>query len=154
MTPRTPKAKGTAFESAVVRWLRDNGYPHADRQPLRGTRDAGDLALCPGVIAECKAGKAAHQASDTQVELWLAETERERANAGADVGLLIVDRYRRPVADSWVITDSRLLCLLHGGTPTSGDPQPVRLTLAAAVHLLRTWGYGDPLKITATKETP
>lgn len=152
MTPRSPKAKGTAFESAVTRWLRDNGFPGADRQPLRGTRDAGDLALCPGVIGECKAGKAAHNASDAQLVAWLTETEREREHAGADVGLLVVDRFRRPVADSWVVTDSRLLCLLHGGVPTSGAPEPVRLTLASAVRLLRAWGYGDP--ITATKETP
>ena len=41
----------------AVRWFRDHGFPQADRQPLRGNRDAGDLDLAPGVVVEVKAHK-------------------------------------------------------------------------------------------------
>jgi len=33
------KAKGTAWESMLVKWLRENGFPDADRSPLRGSLD-------------------------------------------------------------------------------------------------------------------
>jgi hypothetical protein len=37
------KAKGTRWESAVVTFLRSAGFGWADRVPLSGARDRGDV---------------------------------------------------------------------------------------------------------------
>ena len=96
---RRPRDIGTAGETAARRWLQSDGWPDADRQPLRGTRDCGDLIVCrsPRIIAECKAGNAAETASSGLIGQWLAQTETERVNAGAVLAVLIVRRHRRPV---------------------------------------------------------
>lgn len=78
------KNKGTFAESATVKYLRDNGFPFADRRPLSGAKDRGDVLLCPGVIAEVKAHKR------IKMGPWLAETEAERVNAGAEYAFLVV----------------------------------------------------------------
>ena len=50
------KAKGTAAETAVLRYVRDNGFPWAHRLALTGNADQGDISLLPGnlVIVEVK----------------------------------------------------------------------------------------------------
>lgn len=93
MTNR-PKAIGTAAESAVVKFMRANGFPDAARLTLTGRFDQGDLVLVgssarPQVIAEVKAHKVF---ADGDIARWLDETERERTNAKADIALLIVKR--------------------------------------------------------------
>lgn len=87
-----PKNIGTAAESAVVKALRKHGFPHAERRALAGVLDLGDITGCPGIVWEVKGGEAAKSASDAQVEAWLDETERERQNAGAQVGILVLQR--------------------------------------------------------------
>lgn len=34
----------------MVRYLQESGFPQADRSPLRGVRDLGDVVGMPGVI--------------------------------------------------------------------------------------------------------
>jgi hypothetical protein len=80
------KQKGTAYETAVVRYLQDNGFPHAERSPLYGSGDRGDITGCPGIVWECKNHKSHDLAG------WLRETEQERINANADFGVLTVKR--------------------------------------------------------------
>ncbi|MFE7659660.1 hypothetical protein [Streptomyces celluloflavus] len=74
------KRKGTAWESAIVRALREHGHPHAERRALGGAADRGDVAGLPGVVIEAKAS--------THLELasWIAELDAEMANDGADLG--------------------------------------------------------------------
>lgn len=91
MTNR-PKAIGTRGETAVTRYAREHGFPLADRRPLKGTLDEGDVLLTVGLIAEVKSGKSAQNASLGQIRKWLAETERERVNAGAEHAILVVQR--------------------------------------------------------------
>lgn len=89
------KAKGTAAETALLRYAHQNGFPHADRQPLRGNRDQGDLALCPGVVVEVKNHSgmpALGQPSAAVLAQWMNQTEVERTNARAAIGLLVVKR--------------------------------------------------------------
>lgn len=101
-TPGAPrnrsKATGTAFESAVVKYLRANGFGQAERRALRGRDDVGDILVCPGMIAECKAWATF---TDGNIADWQAETWREMQAANASIGLLIVKRPRKAVADSW-----------------------------------------------------
>ena len=143
-----PKSIGTAAETATVRWLRDNGFPWADRQPLRGNRDAGDIAVCPGVIAEVKAHKTAGkgQPGDAELAVWMAQTEKERIHAGAGIALLVVKRTGTTNPGKW-------WCYLHLATVSSllgvrpvvawPDTARVCMSLASAVALLRHAGWGE-----------
>lgn len=65
------RAKGTAWETAVVTYLRGRGWPYAERRTMGGSNDRGDIAGIVGVIVECKSAK--------RVELgaWLDEAIRE-----------------------------------------------------------------------------
>lgn len=140
-----PKDIGTAGESAVVRYLQGHGFPHAERRALRGTYDCGDVVGIPGVCIEIKAGAAAKNASDGQVDLWLAETERERINAKADIGLLVLVRKGIGAPNAgrwWAITP---VSQLTGHSEASDFP--VRMHLWSAALLLRRRGYGTPLEM-------
>lgn len=83
---------GTACETAVVKYLRRNGFPKAERRALAGVLDKGDILVADGVICEVKGGVAAERASDQKLREWCVETERERVNAGAEIGFLVVKR--------------------------------------------------------------
>lgn len=147
-----PKDIGTRAESAVVRFLRENGFPHAERRALTGSQDQGDITGCPGLVFEVKGGEVAKNASDGQIAKWLAETETERRNANADIGILVVQRRGIGPANAgrwWaVLTLPVLTAVAYGHTPrgVGGFPAPVRMDLANAVQLLRAAGYGDPIE--------
>ena len=44
------KSKGTAWETAIVRFLKDRGWPNAERRALGGANDRGDIAGVVGVV--------------------------------------------------------------------------------------------------------
>lgn len=143
-----PKDIGTRAETLVARHARLNGFGGADRLTLTGRHDRGDIGFCPGVVGEVKAGRAAETASDALIGLWLAETELERVNAGADIALLITKRAgcgAGKVGQWWT----------HwwlGDTPQNTRLWPaylipIRTTLDAALLILRHRGYGDPIHL-------
>ena len=145
-----PKARGTAAETAVTRWLAANGFPNAERRALRGTLDAGDISGCPGLCVEVKGGDAARTAGHGLIIQWLAETETERRNAGAQVGVLVVQRkgFGPDRAGMWwALVYAETLCRLWvpEGDPQAAHHAPIRLHLADLVTLLRAAGYGAPL---------
>ena len=78
------KAKGTAAETALVNWLRDNGYEYAERRALTGRLDRGDIAGIPGRVIEVKSG------NKLEIPAWMKETEVERLNDGALHGYLVI----------------------------------------------------------------
>jgi len=65
------KAKGTAAETAVVRFLQANGYPHAERRALAGFLDRGDVAGIPGLVIEVKT------AARMELAQWVTEAKLE-----------------------------------------------------------------------------
>ena len=145
---------GTKAETAVVRAASTRGFPHADRITLSGHKDRSDvrltLGLTAGVVAQVKAGQAAKTASDQQIDRWLAETERERANAGADIALLVTARpgigapnAHRWACHMWASTFLALLGATHAVT-VPNPHAPIRMTLDSALVLLRARGYGQP----------
>jgi hypothetical protein len=85
------KAKGTAAEREVVRYLQ-NWWPAAERRALSGNKDKGDVAGIPGVVVEVKA------AAKQQMASWYRETWAEMENAGAVHCLLVVKRPYKPVS--------------------------------------------------------
>lgn len=76
------KRVGTQAESAVVEYLRQQGFPYAERRALNGSADKGDVNIGdPSVVVEVKRCKTLALAA------WMDETETERKNAGADVAV-------------------------------------------------------------------
>lgn len=161
------KAKGTRGESAVARWFRENGFPHADRQPLRGNRDAGDIDLCPGaVVVEVKSVKSGAKGAPPPGDLatWMAQAAAERDNAGAAYCPLIVKRAGTTDVGRWFAYLPLLdvWALLTGAHVMGADPQwsarhepahmsdPVCMSVHTLALILRAAGYGDPI----TEETP
>jgi hypothetical protein len=69
------KDKGTAAETAVVRFLRANGYPHCERRALAGAQDRGDVAGIPGLVVEVKA------VARMELAGWLDEASSESVTA-------------------------------------------------------------------------
>jgi hypothetical protein len=94
------RRKGTAAESAVVGWLREHGWPFAERRALAGAKDRGDIAGLPGVVLEVK------NAKQMQLGAWLAEMLVEVENDGADLGWLVVKKRgtTNPADWYWVTT--------------------------------------------------
>src|SRR5690554_3488274 len=131
MAPRRPRDIGTAAESAVVRYLRAHGFPHAERRALRGARDAGDITGTPGICWSVKGGQAAKDASDGLVEDWLFELERQRSHARADCGVLVLQRrgYGPERAGRWwaIMPGRQYETLCNGNTRREfGDYGPLR----------------------------
>lgn len=140
MTNR-PKAIGTAAETAVVRYLRAHGFPQAERRALTGSLDQGDITGTPGICWEVKGGTAAKTASDGQVAAWLVETETERVNSGADIGVLVLQRAGIGPANAgrwWAVVPVGVF------DPEDRFPYPARLHLSDIAQVLRRYGYGDP----------
>lgn len=99
------KTKGTAAETAVVGYLRQRGWIHAERRALQGNLDKGDIAGVVGVCLEVKACK--------QIDLagWLKEALLEQANAQASVGAVIAKkRGTTNPADWYALMTVRQLC--------------------------------------------
>jgi hypothetical protein len=137
---------GTRGETAVVRFLQAEGFPQAHRRALKGALDEGDVWVDPRPLAmiEVKAGHMAEKASDGQVALWFEETERERVNSGAQVGILVVKRaghgYDRPHLWS-AYFDMTALDMMRGSNLGHRPGILARLTLASAAAQLRFY-YG------------
>jgi len=144
-----PKAIGTAGETAVVGFLRLNGFATAERRALAGAFDLGDIVGTPGLCWEVKAGAAAANAAPGQIAKWMAETLCETQNARADYGLLVTKRAAVGPARAgewWAYLRSDDFLALSGARGPRPDMLPfctVRITLAEAVALLRHAGYGD-----------
>lgn len=85
-----PKQKGTAAETAVAKYLVARGFTGAERRPLHGSVDKGDVRVTRRIIAQVKAGKMAETASENQLDRWLEETTTQAINAGEDfLGILV-----------------------------------------------------------------
>ena len=89
------KQKGTAAETAVVRYLQANGFPYAERRALHGTVDKGDITGCGPLVFEVKNHK------EFDLSGWLNELMRETDNAQADYGVLVVKRRGHVDAGQW-----------------------------------------------------
>ena len=114
------RSKGTLAETALVKFLAVNGFPHAERRALHGTEDKGDITGTVGLAWEVKNHRSYHFPE------WFKELKEETKNARADHGILIVKPNRvgvNDVGDWWAL-----------------------MPVAAIVQLLREAGYGDSIK--------
>ena len=143
------KARGTAWETAVARFLaRELDEDTVERRALHGAHDMGDLygIFAHGLegIAECKSHGRYCRAD---VDEWRRQTLAERDNADADFALLVIhepgcgseagsptmgrNRVDFTVADLCNISVG-MRCLM-----AEPDEHWVTLDLAEAVRLMR-----------------
>lgn len=102
------KAKGTRWETACVTFLREHGFTWADRVPLSGNRDRGDVTIGPGSpVIECKSQNRQSLAD------WLDEAQVEAANARAPFGVVWFKRRGKGSAgDGYVLMDGHTFALI------------------------------------------
>jgi hypothetical protein len=159
MTTRTAAQRGAAnrdkgarAERAVVSYLRENGFPGAERavrtgykNGLRTAIDPGDITGTPGLVWQVTDRADADEPA--VVERRLRDTERQRLHANAHYGFLVVKR--RGFADPgrwwvWLPADA-FTDLLTSYRPAVQFGFPVRAELADVVRAARHDGFGDPL---------
>ncbi|MGW6855841.1 hypothetical protein [Streptomyces xanthophaeus] len=93
------KAKGTAFESALVAYLREHHNAAAHRNVQMGAKDIGDIDGYYLHALEAKAEKTITLAD------YIAQANREAIHAGQPFGCAVVKRRMKGVADSYVVRD-------------------------------------------------
>ena len=109
------RRKGAAAEVAVVKHLRDHGFPAAERR-IAGTDDAlGDITGIPGLVIEVKNQKALNLAG------WVDQLGDELDTARVDHGAVIHKRPGKIDVGEWYAT----------------------MPVAVLLDLLRAVGYGD-----------
>lgn len=103
------KAKGTAAETKVARYLSGRGLP-TKRKALAGSLDEGDLCMTlpngKEITIEVKTGKQTWNYNRRQMMDWKLQTLVEGANSHCRAVLVIV-RYRRLFRDSEVWMPNR-----------------------------------------------
>lgn len=98
MAPRSPRQIGTAFESLIRDYLRV-WWPDVDRQPLRGSRDEGDLKGVPNWTCELKATKS------YDLPTAVAQAKIESRVAGTKWWAAIIKRRGHGPASAFVVMD-------------------------------------------------
>jgi hypothetical protein len=92
------KAKGSAAERDVVKWLKDNGFQYADRRLAGATLDKGDISGIPGVTFEIK------NHATMKLAGWLEELATEMANDKAWTGVVVHKRKGKGSPAEWYAT--------------------------------------------------
>lgn len=92
------RRKGSAFEREIVSFLRDHGFPYAERAYGAGRpADVGDINGVAGFVLEAKCHKTIDLAG------WAAEAAAEAVNARASWWAVIAKRRNRPIEDAYVV---------------------------------------------------
>ena len=98
------KAKGTKWETEVVNFLREHeGFELVERRTLSGSYDRGDIAGISNVVIECK------NAKEIRLAKWADETEVERINDFAGLGVLVIKRSRQPIEKAYCVIPLEVL---------------------------------------------
>lgn len=161
---------GKETERMVAGWLRNNGWPGAERRVRTGYRtatresaDEGDILGTPGICWQVKSLRTRDPrhvqvdpctAYERAVPLWLVETEAQRRASGADLGFLVVRRWGTTDVGRWwvfqqldqlvaVYTDAIRIARVEYMSP------PVRMDMAALSGLLHKTGWAGALPATA-----
>jgi hypothetical protein len=115
------KSKGTAWETALCRFLAESGFPHVERRALAGTSDRGDIAGIPGWVIEAK------NCRKVELAAWVDEAALEQANDGAEFSAVWHHRVGKaaPEAGYVTMTGATFVRLLHAaghGSPSIESP--------------------------------
>jgi len=98
------KRKGSQYERDVVKWLRQMGYPCAERAYGAGRHDdVGDIDGINGVVIECKNEKA------IRIPQYLRELEDEMTHADAETGVVLIKkRGTSNISESYAVMPAEL----------------------------------------------
>ncbi len=111
------RRKGNAFELAIVAFLREHGFPFAERAYGAGRPDdRGDIAGVAGWVLEAKNHRALDLAG------WCSEAAAESANARSHWWAVIAKRRNRPIGDAYVVMPLHQFARLLADDPPEGDP--------------------------------
>lgn len=112
------KRKGTAYESAVVKYLQEHGIP-ARRVAQTGQLDTGDIHGIDPFAGQCKAYRNMADALRDGV----AGANVQAPRAGQPYGVAFIKRPGKPIADGYAVMDlatfATLLSYLQTETPTA-----------------------------------
>ena len=99
------KERGSQWERDVVAFLREHGFPHAERRYGAGAQgDRGDINALVGGVIEAKA------CARLELAGWMDELGVEVANAHAREGFLVVKRRRASVGAAYVVQSLEQFC--------------------------------------------
>ncbi|WNT44362.1 Holliday junction resolvase [Microbacterium phage Mabodamaca] len=110
------KRKGTAYESAIVKYLADAGIP-ARRVAQHGQLDLGDIHGIDPFVGQCKAYKDLTAALRDGV----AGANVQAARMGRPYGVAFVKRPGKPIADGYAVMDVATFTRLLSSIRTSDD---------------------------------
>lgn len=91
---------GTRWESAVTKWLRGRGFPHAVRlRGQEGPRDHGDIGGFSRWAIDCK-DHAKHTLS-----AWIKQVKQEAVNSEKPLAVVVVKKRGGKPEDAYVVMD-------------------------------------------------
>lgn len=97
------KAKGTAFETAVVNWLTAGGH-RARRKVLAGANDEGDIDVDLWTLE-------AKNCRTLALSQWVKEADAESLNCGRPVAVVVKRRGISDPGESYVVMPLRVFAL-------------------------------------------
>lgn len=96
------KAKGTAAETRVVKFINSYEGLSAERLALHGAKDEGDIRVITKtnfeIRLEVKSGKQTQNPSRADLTNWLNQTRQEERNSGITC-FLVIARYGKSPKD-------------------------------------------------------
>ena len=111
---QSAKKAGTAFETLVATYLNEHVDDRIERRRLGGSQDRGDIAglrhMGGRIVVECK------NTAKPALGVWATETEIQRGNDDANVGVIAHKRHGNgQPQDQWVtMTLGDFVALLTG----------------------------------------
>lgn len=116
---KSAKQAGATFARMIADYFKSNGFEFADKKPLYGAKDRGDIGgvrTMSGktVTIECK-----NYSNGYDVAGWLREAEEERLNDDGAVGVVVAKKRGVTAPGKQVVfmTMDDLLVLLTGERP-------------------------------------
>lgn len=104
------KSLGTSHETSIKNWLREHGWPYADRKTQAGSNDLGDLRLSERVPFVIEAKTAKSTTDRASLGTFVSELEAEVKNADAEGGAVIFKkRGTTDVGDYYAIMPVHML---------------------------------------------
>lgn len=112
------RRKGSLFELGIVKYLRDHGFPFAERAYGAGRPDdVGDIDGIPGWCLEAKCHKT------LELARWADEAAREAETARCPWWAVIAKRRGKPIDQAYVVMDLKTFArLLADEEETHANP--------------------------------
>lgn len=116
---------GTAHESHIRTWLREHGWPYADRRPKNGAQDLGDLRLSERIPFVIEAKNAKRTTERATLGTFMKELQTEVENDKAEAGAVVFKKQgTTDVGEYYAILPVKYLNVLLQKAYGEPEPQP------------------------------